>query len=139
MNKIINAKKYDTENAKLMDRWDNGCGGNDFQHCIEDLYRKETGEYFLHIDGGPLSPYAIHLPNGDISGSEDIIPMTEKEAREWAEEHLSADAYEAIFGEIEEESYTSVTISLPIAIAAKARVEAEQSGKTLSEYIADCI
>jgi len=32
----------------------------------------------------------------------DIIPLTEAEAKEWAEEHMGADRYEATFGPAEE-------------------------------------
>ena len=35
-------------------------------------------------------------------GYEKIIPMTEKQARVWAEEHLECEECESIFGEYEE-------------------------------------
>lgn len=36
------------------------------------------------------------------TGSSQIIPMTENEAKEWSENKLSCDEYEALFGEVEE-------------------------------------
>lgn len=36
------------------------------------------------------------------SGISEIIPFTEEEAKEWAEEHIDADAYMEVFGTVEE-------------------------------------
>ena len=45
-----------------------------------------------------MSRYAE--PVGDMRGAgEKIIPMTENEAREWAEAHLDADEYVSVFGD----------------------------------------
>lgn len=41
------------------------------------------------------------MPNGKAYG-EEIQPLTEKEAREWAMHKVDADLYETIFGEVEE-------------------------------------
>ena len=101
MKKIINGKKYDTETAtELGSRW-NGLGKRDFGHVTETLYKKKTGEYFLHGEGGPLTTYSESC-GGGWSGGEKIIPYSERMAREWAEEYLDADEYESIFGEVEE-------------------------------------
>ena len=100
MKKIINGKKYDTTTATNVGEWDNGCYGN-FGYCSETLYRKKTGEFFLHGEGGASSRYSSHY--GDSCGSgEQIIPLTEEAAMKWAEQRISADAYEAIFGEVAE-------------------------------------
>lgn len=101
MKKIINGKKYDTSTAKEIARWDNGdCLS--FGWCSETLYRKKTGEYFLHGEGGPTSKYCEYSDGMQRSG-EQIIPLTGgKKAREWAEQNLGGDLYEEIFGEVEE-------------------------------------
>lgn len=102
MKKIINGKLYQTDKAKMVGSWDNGYYTNDFRFSEETLYIKKTGEYFLHCEGGALSPYAEKI--GDNTGyGEEIRPMSYDEAREWAEEKLSADEYEAEFGEVDEE------------------------------------
>ena len=101
MKQIINGKKYDTETAKKVGSWSNGYSYSDFSSCTEELYRKRTGEYFLYGIGGPMSRYSQSYGN-TTSGGEKIIPMTEAEARKWAEEHLDGDEYEEIFGEVEE-------------------------------------
>ena len=101
MKQIINGKKYDTETATEVGSWWNGLSTRDFSHCRETLYRKRTGEYFLYGIGGPMSGYS-HSCGNMTSGGEKIIPMTEAEAREWAEGRLGCDEYEEIFGEVEE-------------------------------------
>ncbi|MDD6445059.1 MAG: hypothetical protein PUF81_04360 [Lachnospiraceae bacterium] len=101
MKKIINGKKYDTETAECMGSWENGYGHNDFKSVEESLYRKKTGEFFLYGEGGAMSIYAESY--GDTTcGGEKIIPLTEDEAKEWAENHLDGDTYEDIFGPVEE-------------------------------------
>ena len=101
MKKIINGKMYNTETAKELESYWNGYSERDFNYCYEVLYVKKTGEYFLACEGGPMSPYAGHY--GDMRGyGEEIIPMTEEEAKEWAEEKLTADEYVKVFGEPEE-------------------------------------
>lgn len=101
MKKIINGKKYDTETAKELGCWDNGYLSNDFSYCEETLYRKKTGEYFLHGLGGALTQYSEKTWNGS-TGGQVITPLTEYEANRWAEMHLTVDEYESIFGEVEE-------------------------------------
>lgn len=98
---IINGRKYDTDTAKKLAS-DYYGAPNDFEHWHEALYLKRTGEYFLAGKGGGLSKYAEHLPDGSRCGGADIVPLTETGARQWAEEHLGVDEYEALFGEVEE-------------------------------------
>ena len=101
MEKIINGKFYSTETAKAMGSYDNGLGIRDFNALEETLYRKKTGEFFLYGKGGANTQYAESMGNGRTSG-EDIIPLTEEGAREWAEAHLTVKEYIAIFGKPEE-------------------------------------
>ncbi len=101
MKKIIDGKKYDTETAEYLRGWSNDYAVNDFNYCEEALYRKKTGEYFLFGEGGPLSKYREHFPDGWGSGC-DITPLTEDEAKAWAMDHLDCDSYESIWGEVEE-------------------------------------
>ena len=101
MKKIINGRMYNTDTAKLVAEWDNSLSQTDFKHCEENLYRKKTGEYFLHGKGGPCSRWCEFVGNC-IFGGEGIIPLTITMAMEWVENNLSADEYIAIFGEVEE-------------------------------------
>ena len=62
---------------------------------------KKTGEFFLYGEGGAMTQYAESDGDAYCGGAE-IIPLTEKKAKEWAENHLDADDYESIFGPVEE-------------------------------------
>lgn len=102
MKKIINGKMYNTETAKEMGSHWNGYPRSDFNYCEETLYRKKTGEYFLYGDGGAATCYSYSVGQNCRSGGEDIVPLTEEEAKTWAERSLDADEYIEIFGEVEE-------------------------------------
>lgn len=101
MKKILNGKLYDTQSAKLIcDNW-NGYGSGDFRYENEELYQKKNGEFFLYGEGGPLSSYSISYGGNSCYG-ERIIPMTNDEAIQWAQNNMDVDKYIEIFGEIEE-------------------------------------
>lgn len=102
MKQIINGKKYDTETAENVGEYWNGCSTRDFNYCEEILYKKRTGEFFLHGCGGPMSKYTRAYGSNSWGGDERLIPMSLDEAKEWAEQHLDGDEYEKIFGEVEE-------------------------------------
>lgn len=102
MKKIIAGRRYDTETARLVGSYNNGLGYRDFEYIEEELYQKKTGEYFLYGSGGPLSSYAVYEGN-NTSGSETIKPLTEEQAKSWAEINLDADDYEAEFSVIEDD------------------------------------
>ena len=59
MRKIINNKVYDTATATRIGLSDNGHEYNELSYSGETLYRKRTGEYFLHGEGGPMTSYAV--------------------------------------------------------------------------------
>lgn len=101
MKKIINGRKYDTGTAEKLGERSYSYRG-DFNFVSEELYRKKTGEFFLYGEGGGMTQYASRVDSNCWTGGEDIIPLTEKEAKEWAERFLDADEYEAIFGEVQE-------------------------------------
>lgn len=56
--KIINGKRYNTKTAKKVACYSNGYPYTDFGYFCETLYRKKTGEFFLHEDGGAFTKYA---------------------------------------------------------------------------------
>ena len=101
MKKIVNGRKYDTDTAELVAEWDNGDYG-DFGFICEELYRKRTGEYFLYSCGGAQTRYAESYGANSWGGGQKIEPLSEPEARKWAEEHCDGDTYEQIFVEVEE-------------------------------------
>lgn len=94
MKQIINGKKYDTETANYFGSCEISNIGY-FRECIS-LFRKDNGEYFLHNYLQELSRIGINILNLSIK------PLTEAGAKKWAERHLSAERYEAIFGNTHE-------------------------------------
>ena len=136
MKKIINSKVYDTETAKDLGSWANGGSWKDFSHIEETLYRKKTGEFFLHGEGGPMTKYAVPQGQNSWSGGERIMPLSYAEAKAWAEEHLDGDDYERIFGAVvEDETRSVVTYSLASSTAETIRRKAAEMGISASEYI----
>ena len=139
MKKIINGKRYDTDGAEFLAIAEYGYQGN-IDHWREDLYRKRTGEFFLHGYGGPASKYAVAEDNNNWSGGEKIIPLTIEAAQAWAEKNIDADEYEKIFGAVDEDDAKKVvTFSLPLSAIEKVKQEASKTGLSLSEYVANCI
>lgn len=135
MKKIINGKKYDTETAQAMGSYDINATTS-FEYVEETLYRKRTGEFFLLGHGGPKTRYAVSTGGGNWSGGTQILPLSWEEARAWAEEHLDAATYEAIFGEVEEDdSKTVMSVRISAATLGKARREAAKSGTSLSALV----
>lgn len=136
--KIINGRVYDTNTAKQLG-WDSN-NESGFNRWEETLYQKRNGEYFLYGEGGPNTKYALPWGNNGWQNGDRILPYTYEEARQWAEDHLSADDYLELF-EAESDDYSkkNVTLSLSIAATEMARKEAAKAGKTLSEYVEDLI
>jgi len=102
MKKIINGKKYNTETAELIGSNDNGYGSGDFNYFEETLYKKKSGEFFLHQTGGANSCMQVRCGSNNWSGSSDIISLDEDPARDWAEKNLDVKVVEKIFGEYAE-------------------------------------
>ncbi|MCL2140337.1 MAG: hypothetical protein FWH42_01465 [Dehalococcoidia bacterium] len=139
MFKVINGKRYDTSTAQEVASWDNGLGASDFHNYEETLYRKQTGEYFLYGEGGPMSPYRKSTGQNTWSGGAAIKPLSIEEAREWAEKKLSGDEYEEIFGEIEEpepiEKVTAFSMLMPTAILETLRERKLKTGISVGDQI----
>ena len=96
MNKVINGKRYSTETAHFCGDHEYGNHG-DLDHVYEALYQKRTGEFFLYGAGGAKSKYAKAIGANDWYGGEKIIPLTDDEAKKWAEKYLDNEDYENIF------------------------------------------
>ena len=138
MKKVIAGKLYDTDKAQKLAEWDNGQNYAGLQWTQETLYRKRTGEYFLHGDGGAGSRYAQTIGQNQWSGGEAIQPMSYDVAKEWAESHLTGDEYVAIFGEPDEGKITKAISLDSQTVAALDKLRSE-SGKTYGEIIAGLV
>lgn len=98
MKQIINGKMYNTETARKVGTYWSG-----IFYVEETLYKKKTGEFFLYYgEGGANTGYSKSVGVNCWSGEEEIIPFTEKQAREFAEKKLEIEEYVACFGEPEE-------------------------------------
>lgn len=139
MNKVINGKRYDTDRAKMLAERTYSDPG-DFRYLREVLYVKRTGEFFLFGEGGPMSKYREWINDHSWTGGEAIKPMTEQEARAWAEQYLDGDEYEKIFGEVEEDgTMKTVTFSIPAYLHEKLKKEGVKRGVAASQVLADLI
>lgn len=138
MKKIINGKSLNTATAKLLGSWSYS-NRSDFAFCSEDLYRNNRGTYFLHGEGGPMSPYTRSEGQNSWSGDEQLIPMTEDEAKAWAEEKLDTEDYERAFGEAEEAapepSRTRVQVSLDNDLFDRFKAYSESEGIPMSRLL----
>ena len=108
MKKIINGRRYDTDSAKKLASWDNGLPINDFSYTEESLFQKRTGEFFIHGESGAAGKYRQSIDINTWSGGENIVPLSETEAREWCERKLTADEYEAIWGVPDEDDTAQI-------------------------------
>ena len=108
MKKIIAGRRYDTDSAKKLANWDNGLPINDFSYTEETLYQKRTGEYFLYGESGAAGRYCRSTADGWTGGGAAIVPLTDEEAREWCERHLTAEEIEALWGEPEEDDTAQI-------------------------------
>lgn len=138
MKKIIKNKLYDTDTAQRLGEYAPNPDQGNFSYFCETIYRKKTGEFFLHGEGNAASKYAHPCGQNEWCGGEKIIPLTYEDAQAWAEEHLDGDSYIEAFGEPEEDGSTEVlSISMPASAAAKIRQLAGQEGKTLSAFLVE--
>lgn len=100
MKKIINKKMYNTDTAKFIEEYSYS-NPRDLNYFYEALYRKKTGEFFINGASGANGKYAERLDTNTWCGGEEIIPLTEKEAKEWLEKYSDTDTYIDVFGEPE--------------------------------------
>ena len=127
MKKIINGSRYNTETAQRLGTHETGLPG-DINHRGQDLYRTKAGKYFIHNYGN-----GFPLPDGFWGFGEEITPITEDAARQWAEQYLDGDAYEAAFGEVVEDA--RLNILLPQELLDKLDARAAADGVNRSEVV----
>lgn len=96
MRKQIDGKKFDTELSKKVGEAEANCSKLDHKYWKEELYRRKPGDYFLYGCGGPKTKYG-RLTVGGYQSGEVIIPITDEEAKAWANEHLTTEQVKEIF------------------------------------------
>lgn len=140
MKKVIRGRVYDTETAQEIGSTSGG-GENsrDFHYWEETLYKKKTGEYFLHCFGGAMSQYGVWHGNSGGSG-EHIKPLSYEEAKDWAEDALDGDDYIAEFGDPEENSDKAlISFSLTRGAVDLLKREAQKRDMSASALIEELI
>lgn len=122
MRRIIKNKVYDTSTAKKIGTY-RGLFDN-----YESLYRKKTGEFFLHAYGGTNS-------------KESIMPLTYDKAQEWAGTALTEEQYERIFfGVVDEYTETeALTVQIPTVLLIQLRRQTDKSGQLIKEAVAEAL
>lgn len=136
MNKVIRGKRYNTETAKLVGTWEaNEPENSDFWEK-EELYQKRSGEFFLIGQGGAQTQYARFSMGGESKPGIELRPIEPEEASDWAEEHLTADEYEALFGPVAEDgSRGRITLTLLNSTIDTVRREAQRRKMNFNEYL----
>lgn len=91
---------YNTDTSDLIgENWNGKTGLTCYS---ETLYRKDNGEYWLHIVGGAMTSLARPTGINNLTGGEKIVSLTREEARQWCEHNLDAETYISIWGTPEE-------------------------------------
>lgn len=138
MNKIINGKRYDTNTATLVYEAGNGYY-NDCNAWGVDLYRKRTGEYFLHFWGGSYQEFLLAESSNTYNSDGVIKPITVDDAREWLEKNADADTYESEFGPVASDDNDRLNLSLPNNIKNKIKDLALQKKVSMNDIVIDAV
>ena len=140
MKKIINNRMYDTDTATNVGEWENMADIRNFRHFTETLYRKRTGEYFIHGVGNADSKYAVSAGQNQWTGGAKIIPLTYDSARKWAEENLGVAEYIAEFGEPAEDGGTqSITVNIPVTLHDALKKRQAETGKSMTQIVIETL
>lgn len=135
MQRVIDGKRYNTETAKRLGIWASDQDYQGLHHEEETLYLTKTGNYFLHGCGGAASRYNKKTGSNGWVGGEQIVPISEEYARKWAQDHLTGNEYDMIFGEVENPEDVRVSVQIPAEIAAKMNDRMDADGCTRNSLI----
>ena len=87
-----------------------------------------------------MTKYAESIGQNEWSGGEEIIPLTVESARQWAEENLTAEEYEKIFGEVsEDDGKQIISASVKAKTYAKLKSMSAETGKPMSTIIDELV
>lgn len=79
MKAIIDNKTYDTDAAKLVSSFDNGCSVGDLDYYGHEVYLTEDGEHFVLCSGGARNILAVYDNASDSTCAGDlIIPLADQ-------------------------------------------------------------
>lgn len=137
MRTIIKNKVYDTDTARKLAEWESTSSPTGSpRYESERLFRKKTGEYFLHCLGGPDTKYAKLNKSGIFASGERILPLTYDTARDWVKKRRP-DEYEQLFGLPSPEMCGEAIVNATISATAKAKLDHERSrtGETVAQVL----
>lgn len=98
MKKIINGFRYDTDTAERVCSVFTGTGHSDFTCIDADLYRtKRSKTFFLAGWGGAMTVFSRTCGDGSCCGQSTIVPISQEDARKFAEKHGTAEVVERFF------------------------------------------
>jgi len=100
MVRVVDGKRYSTDNAEEIGCWDNGLSDRDFGSLSETLYRTKKGAFFLVGDGGPMTWCSRSCGSNSVCGGEKLLPYTEQEAYAWCEKHNKLEAIYKYFSKM---------------------------------------
>lgn len=139
MKKVINGKVYDTDKAVLIARADHDNIKDAYgMPCRQVLFRKKTGEFFLYLEQG-TSLTLNNILGGDYRHGRGIYPLTYGQAQMWSEAEMSADAWENLFGDPEDDSDILIGIRVSASAAAKLKRIAAETGKPQNRIVEELI
>jgi hypothetical protein len=85
MQKLIDGKLYDTDEAEKIVSWSTGGSRSDFSYMKETLYRTENDRWFIHGEGHAKTRYASSTADGMKGFGEDIRALSDEEAFQWCQ------------------------------------------------------
>jgi hypothetical protein len=99
MQQIIDGVKYDTEadDAHRVAKHQNMYDSGDFSWYKEELYRTDSGRWFLFGKGNAQSKYRETVGTREWSSGKEIKAFSEDEAYDWLEAHNEVGAIEEHF------------------------------------------
>lgn len=135
MERKINGRRYNTETAKRLATFEAPINPADMDYYTETLCRNKFGAYFLHGQGGARTRYAKRIGKDNWASGENVVPLTEDEAKKWAEESCDTATYDRIFRG-GEPSPAPVMAYLPPDLLAKVDASKETHGSRNAVVIA---
>lgn len=86
MRKVIDGLIFDSEEAELVTKYENGFYPSEFKYLEETLYRTSKGAFFIHGEGGAATEYARPIGDGSTkTNGEDLRYLTPEEVLGWLE------------------------------------------------------
>jgi hypothetical protein len=98
MKKIIQGFRWDTDKADKVCDIREGYAAGDFRRINAALYcTKRAKRFFIAGEGGPMTMFAKNVDQNSWSGSSGIIPISNEDARGYAEKYADTDVIKKFF------------------------------------------